>query len=71
MILAKAHLRRFIREHGLVDFSGDRVTPSELVPVQLYAIQELNYMVGEFFDRALYHLTRGYEAVAKTRRTAI
>jgi hypothetical protein len=71
VILAKAHLRRFIREHGLVDFSGDRVTPDELVPVQLYGIQELNYMVGEFFDRALYHLTRGYEAVAKTSRTAI
>jgi len=65
LILAKAHLRRFVREHGLVSFSGDRVTPDELVPVQLYGIQELNYMVGEFFDRALYHLTRGYEEAAK------
>ena len=71
LILAKAHLRRFIREHGLIAFSGDRVTPDELVPVQLYGIQELNYMVGEFFDRALYHLTRGYEAAAKTRRAAV
>lgn len=71
MILAKAHLRRFIREHGLVSFSGDRVTPEDLVPVQLHEIQELNYMVGEFFDRVLYHLTRGYEAAAKTSRTAI
>jgi hypothetical protein len=70
LILAKAHLRRFIREHGLVAFSGDRVTPEELVPVQLYGIQELNYMVGEFFDRALYHLTRGYEAAAGTSRAA-
>ena len=58
LILAKAHLRRFIREHGLVSFSGDRVTPDELVPVQLHGIQELNYMIGEFFDRALYHLNR-------------
>jgi len=71
IILAKAHLRRFIREYGLVDFSGDRVTPDELVPVQLYGIQELNYMVGEFFDRALYHLTRGYEAGARTSRSAV
>jgi hypothetical protein len=71
LILAKAHLRRFIREHGLVAFSGDRATPDELVPVQLYGIQELNYMVGEFFDRALYHLTRGYEAAAGTRQAAV
>jgi len=71
LILAKAHLSRFIREHGLIAFSGDRVTPDELVPVQLYGIQELNYMVVEFFDRALYHLTRGYEAAARTNRAAV
>jgi hypothetical protein len=71
VILTKTHLRRFIREHGLVVFSGDRVTPGELVPVELYGIQELNYMVGEFFDRALYHLARGYEAAVRTGRTAI
>ena len=71
LILAKSHLRRFIREHGMIAFSPDRVTPEELVPVQLYGIQELNYMVGEFFDRALYHLARGYEAAAKTSRAAV
>lgn len=71
LILTKTHLRRFIREHGLVAFSGDRVTPDELVPVELHGIQELNYMVGEFFDRALYHLTRGYEAAARTSRAAV
>ena len=64
LMLTKKHLRKFIREHGLVDFSGDRVTPDELVPVELYAIQELNYLVGEFFDRALYHLVRGDEMAA-------
>ena len=64
LMLTKKHLRKFIREHGLVDFSGDRVTPGELVPVELYAIQELNYLVGDFFDRALYHLVRGYEMAA-------
>ena len=38
--------------------------PDELLPLELHSIQELNYQVGEFFDRALYHLTRGYEAEA-------
>jgi hypothetical protein len=71
VILTKMHLRRFIREHGMIGSSGDRVTPDELVPVELYGIQELNYMVGEFFDRAMYHLARGYEEAAKTGRTAI
>jgi len=70
LILTKKHLRKFIREHGLVHFSGDRVTPNELLPVELYAIQELNYLVGEFFDRALYHLVRGYELAAAAHAAA-
>jgi hypothetical protein len=70
-MLTKKHLRKFIREHGLVTFSGDHVTPDELVPVELYAIQELNYLVGDFFDRALYHLVRGYESAAMAHRAAI
>ena len=64
IILTKRHLRRYIREHGLVDFAGDRVAPVELLPLELHSIQELNYQVGEFFDLALFHLTRGYEAEA-------
>jgi hypothetical protein len=64
LILIKHHLRRFVRDHGLVEFSGDRVVGADLVGVQLHGIQELNYMVGEFFDRAMYHLARGYEAEA-------
>jgi hypothetical protein len=64
IILTKKHLRRYIREHGLVDFAGDRLTPDELLPVELHSIQELNYQVGEFFDRALYYLARGYEEEA-------
>jgi hypothetical protein len=71
LMLTKKHLRKFIREHGLVTFSGDRVTPDELVPVELYAIQELNYLVGDFFDRALYHLVRGYEAAAEAHLAAV
>jgi hypothetical protein len=64
IILTKTHLRRYIREHGLVDFAGDRLTPDELLPVELHSIQELNYQVGEFFDRAVYYLARGYESEA-------
>lgn len=71
VILTKTHLRRFIREHGLISFSGDRVTPDEMVPLELYGIQELNYMVGDFFDQALYQLTRGYEAAARTHHPAV
>ena len=70
LTLTKQHLRKFIREHGLVTFSGDRVTPEEFVPLELYAIQELNYLVGDFFDRALYHLVRGYESAAVVHRSA-
>jgi hypothetical protein len=64
LVITKSHLRRYIREHGLVDFAGDRVAPQELLPLELHSIQDFNYRVGEFFDRALYHLARGYEAAA-------
>jgi len=65
LLLTKQHLRAYIRDYGLVDFAGDRVVPDELLPIELHSIQELNYQVGEFFDRALYHLTRGYELEAR------
>jgi hypothetical protein len=39
----------------------DHSEHEELLPVLLYEIQELNYMVGHFFDAALYHMARGYE----------
>ena len=64
LLITKHHMRRYIREHGLVDFAGDRIAAQELLPVELYSIQELNYQVGDFFDRALYHLARGYEREA-------
>jgi hypothetical protein len=64
LLIGKHHMRRYIREHGLVDFAGDRIAPEELLPLELHSIQELNYQVGEFFDRALYHLARGYEQEA-------
>jgi hypothetical protein len=64
LVITKNHMRRYIREHGLVDFAGDRIVPEELLPIELHSIQELNYQVGEFFDRALYHLARGFEHAA-------
>jgi hypothetical protein len=67
LILIKHHLRRFVRNHGLVELSGDRVLAADLIGVQLHGIQELNYMVGEFFDRAMYHLARGFEEEANRR----
>ena len=70
LLISKHHLRRYIRENGLVDFAGDRIATQELVPVELHSIQELNYQVGEFFDRALYHLARGYESEAAARVAA-
>lgn len=71
LLISKHHLRSAIREHGLEDFAGDRVASQELLPVELYSIQEINYRVGEFFDRALYHLARGYESEAATRVGAV
>ena len=67
LVITKRHLRRYIREHGLIDTAGDRVVSQDLLPLDLYSVQELNYQVGEFFDRALYHLARGYEAEAADR----
>jgi len=70
LILVKHHLRRFVRDHGLVDFSGDRVVGGDMIGVHLYAIQDLNYMVGDFFDRAVYYLALGYEDEAKRSSSA-
>ena len=70
LLLTKRHLRRYIRDYAVVDFAGDRVVPDELLPIELHSIQELNYQVGEFFDRALYHLVRGYELEASASAIA-
>jgi len=65
LLLIKHHLARYIREHGLVEFSGDAAPLGDYLPVHLHGLQELSHMVGEFFDRALYYLARGYEAEAR------
>jgi hypothetical protein len=51
--------------------SADPVASGEFLPVHLHGVQELNYMVGDFFDRALYYLARGYEAEAQVARSAV
>lgn len=71
MILIKHHLRRYIREHGPAIFSGEPVFRGEVLPLELYSIQELNYAVGDFFDQALYHLTRGFEAQRKEEQSTV
>jgi hypothetical protein len=67
VILYKRHLNRYVREHGLIEPSVDRVAQGEMLPVHLYGMQELYERIGEFFDKALYHLTRGYESQLAAR----
>jgi hypothetical protein len=71
LILIKKHLRRYIREHGAVVFSGQPLVSGEMLPLELYSIQELNYVVGDFFDRALYYLLHGYEGQSNIQKKAI
>jgi len=65
LILTKKHLRQYIREHGFLIFSGDQVSAGELAPLEIYSVQQLNYVVGDFFDQALYYLALGYETQPK------
>jgi len=64
MIVLKHHLRRYIRENGLVEASFPRVGRNLTVPVHLNNLQELNAQMSLFFDEALYHLACGYQEVA-------
>jgi hypothetical protein len=64
VVLYKKHLRQFIQEHSVLESPGRSSEHEELLPVLLYEIQELNYMVGHFFDAALYYTARGYEQYA-------
>jgi hypothetical protein len=50
LILIKYHLRDYVRTAGLVNST-----------VELYQQLELDRLVGEFFDKAIYHATWGYE----------
>jgi hypothetical protein len=72
IIILKKHLRRYIRDHGLVDASFPRVEGDYVLPMHLQSVQDLNATVGTFFDEALYYLARGYEMarddVSESRR---
>jgi len=65
IIVLKHHLRRYIRDNGLVEASFPRVGQNLTVPVHLNNLQELNAKMNLFFDEALYHLTVGYEQASK------
>jgi hypothetical protein len=57
----KSHAIEFVRSQGM--------GPSA---VEIYAEQELEHTVGQFFDNAVYHLIRGYQqAQAGTHAAAV
>ncbi len=64
VIVLKHHLRRYIQENGLVDAAFPRVERDYVLPMHMHSLQELNALVGDFFDKAIYHLTRGYESTS-------
>ena len=66
VLVLKQHLRRYIRENGLVESSFPRVEQDYVLPMHLNSLQELNSQVGLFFDEALYKLAYGYEEEART-----
>jgi hypothetical protein len=53
LVLIKDHLRGYIRAVGLVDSA-----------VELYLEEELHLQIGNFFDNAMYHMVKAYEAAA-------
>jgi hypothetical protein len=63
--LLKRHLRRYIRDNGLVDAAFPPVEREYVLPMHLHSVQDLNAQVGDFFDEALYALAGGYETAAK------
>ena len=65
VILLKQHLRRYVADNGLVDAAFPRVEGDYILPMHLHSLQELNTRLGQFFDEAIYHLARGYEAAAR------
>jgi hypothetical protein len=65
VLILKQHLRQYIRDNGLVESARPRAEADYVLPMHLHSLQELSGMVSEFFDKALYYLTRGYEAEAQ------
>lgn len=50
LVLAKRHLWDFIRRNGIADTAMEILTEEEVA-----------LLIGEFFDKAIYHSVRGYE----------
>jgi hypothetical protein len=65
IIILKQHLRRYIRDNGIVDAAFPRIDGDYVLPMHLHSLQDLNVRVGEFFDEALYYLARGFEVEAR------
>jgi len=65
VLLLKRHLRQFIKDNGLVDAAFPRTEGDYVLPMHLHSLQDLNGTLGQFFDEALWYLTRGYEAEAR------
>ena len=68
IVVIKTHLRRYIREHGIVDAAFPRVEAEYILPMHLHSLQELNEQVSTFFDEALFHLAQGFERAAGAAR---
>ena len=67
IVIIKSHLRRYIREHGLIDASFPRAEADYILPMHLHSLQELSEKVSNFFDEAMYFLAQGYERAALSR----
>jgi hypothetical protein len=68
IIILKTHLRRYIRDNGLVDAAFPRVEAEYILPMHLHSLQELNDQVSSFFDEALFDLVQGYEKASAPSR---
>ena len=67
IVILKQHLRRYIRDNGLIEATFPRSEADYVLPLHMNSLQELNLQVGQFFDEALYHLAIGYELAGRRR----
>lgn len=65
LLVLKSTLRRYIRDNGLLEEAVPGVIGDYVLPIHLHGLMDLNNQVSLFFDEALYHLARGYEAGAR------
>jgi len=62
IMLLKRRLRDYIQQNGLIEAAFPRTEADYVLPMHLHSLQDLNLHIGQFFDEALYHLARGFEA---------